>query len=227
MSALLHFFVFRPLLVLYFGRNVHYAPCWEKTWPPKGPAIIIANHNSNLDTPVIESLFPYQMLGKIHSIAAKDYWSKWKLLDVFARKIMRVIYVERGSGKSGKDPYEGVHVPLQSGAIVILYPEGTRGSPEKPSEIKKGIAHLMQQHPNIPVIPIFMYGLGKAQGQVNKWWKIVPLPFIFDVYVDAPIVPSRICPTHAEAHGEREQYLAEVTKRFQLLENTHGRGSWN
>jgi 1-acyl-sn-glycerol-3-phosphate acyltransferase len=225
---LLHIIIVRPILQLWNGLNVKYSSHWEKEWPPKGPVIIIANHNSHWDTLLIETLFPYAMVYQVRSVAAADYFFTNKALKWFALEVMRIIPVWRGTGKDGGDPLAGVHEVLNDGGIVIIYPEGKRGLPEEPSEIKKGITYLMQQHPDVPVIPIHMYGLGKAQGQIDRWWKFFPLPFIIDVHVDEPIGPQKKFTDLASpaAREEREILHTCVAKRFQKLREVNGRGAW-
>ena len=214
--------------MLYLGVNARFDEHWDRDWPPRGPAFIIPNHNSNFDTTLIEYLFPYRMLGKIRPVAAKDYWAKWKLLDLFARYVARVIYVERGSGKSGVDPYVLVHEAIARGEIIVIYPEGTRGNPEQMAEIKKGISHLMQKHPDVPFIPVHIYGAGKAQGQVDRWWKVIPLPFIVDVHVEAPIIPRTVLEEAALTTPKEGQVRLHehLEKRMHEMHDLYNRGSW-
>jgi 1-acyl-sn-glycerol-3-phosphate acyltransferase len=51
---------------------------------------------------------------------------------------------------------------LAQGDILIFFPEGSRGEPEQLSDFKAGVTLLAERFPEAPVVPLFMYGMGKA-----------------------------------------------------------------
>ena len=155
----LFFLVVKILVFVLLGMHVR-----RRQWlPQKGPAIIAANHNSHLDTMVLMSLFRIWDLRRIRPVAAADYFLRGGLMSWFALRIIGIIPIERaGSGTARANVLEPCHTALARGDILILFPEGTRGEAEQLAQFKKGIAHLAQQHPSTPVIPVFMHGLGKA-----------------------------------------------------------------
>jgi 1-acyl-sn-glycerol-3-phosphate acyltransferase len=170
------FFIFvRIFVLLFLGVNKKRV----NKLPSQGPAIVVANHNSHLDTLVLISLFPLSNLEHIRPVAAADYFLTHKILAWFSQNIIGIIPIIRNQGQKNIDPLAPCYDALDQNKILILFPEGTRGQPEKLSDFKKGISWLMEKRPEIPVTPIFIHGLGKALPKD----KYLPVPFFCDVYV--------------------------------------------
>jgi 1-acyl-sn-glycerol-3-phosphate acyltransferase len=174
-QLLFFWLVIRPVVLIGLGLNVRH----RERLPRAGPAIIVANHNSHLDTVVLQTLFPSRLLPRLRPVAAADYFLKNRFIGWFALKIIGIIPIERKGRAPDEDPFTAVHTALEAGDMVILFPEGTRGQPEELGEFKSGVAHLAKQHPQVPVIPIHMHGLGKAMPKGS----IVPVPFYCDLFV--------------------------------------------
>lgn len=168
-------FFIRPFIYVILGLNVAH----RERLPIQGPAIIVANHNSHLDTMVLMSLFRWKLQNIIQPVAAADYFLTRPFLSWFSQKIIGIIPITRNSGKDKKDPFIKIQDALNQKKIIIFYPEGSRGEPEKMSEIKKGIAHLLSANPDIPVHPIYIYGLGKSLPKDER----LLVPFVIDVIV--------------------------------------------
>ena len=108
------------------------------------------------------SLMPLRLLPKLRPVAAMDYFYSSRLRGWFADQIVGIIPVKRGSGKEGGNPLLLAEQALDRGEILVIFPEGTRGEPETLQAFKKGIGHLAKARSKVPVVPVFMHGLGKA-----------------------------------------------------------------
>ncbi len=166
--------IVRPVLLLILGTNIRN----RERLPATGPAIIIANHNSHLDTLALMSMLPLADLPKLTPVAAVDYFGQGAF-GWFAKHIIGILPIDRSGKTPRRNLLDGAIAALDEGKILILFPEGTRGEPERIATYKKGVAHLVKARPEVPVTPVFMHGLGKALPRGTYLF----VPFTCDVFV--------------------------------------------
>jgi 1-acyl-sn-glycerol-3-phosphate acyltransferase len=177
--------------------------------PRRGPAIVVANHNSHLDTVVLMTLFPGALRRRLRPVAAADYFLRGGPLTWFARRVMGIVGIERGGrGAVGGDPLRPAAAALARGDVLLLFPEGTRGEPETMARFKGGVAHLARRFPQAPVVPVFLHGLGKSLPR-GSW---VPVPFFCDVFVGEPLVWSS-----EDGAGDTHHFVAALEERMAAL----------
>jgi len=170
--------IVRPIAYVVLGLNVRHM----HRLPTTGPAILVANHNSHLDTLVLMSLLPLRILPKLRPVAAADYFLSNPVLAWFALKIIGIIPISRT--KKGGNPLSGAFGALRKNDVLIIYPEGTRGDPEHMKDnFKQGIRLIAKKFPNTPVSPIFLHGLGKALPKGETLF----VPYFCDVFIGKPM----------------------------------------
>lgn len=188
----------RPFLGLVLGMNIRH----RYRLPENGPAIIAANHNSHLDTLLLMSLFPLAQLHTLRPVAAADYFLSNPLVAWFSKNIIRILPLKR-KVERGDDLFSPLLDELDQGHILILFPEGSRGEPEKMSQFKNGIAHLAGLRPTVPVVPVYLHGLGKVLPK-GDW---LPVPFFVDGFVGEAIFGT----------AERRQFMNALGSAFNAL----------
>lgn len=125
--------------------------------------IIVANHNSHLDTMTIMASLPGNIIHKVKPVAAADYFGRTKLQERLSKYFINALLIRRKRSKNNadEDPIQAMLQALDNGYSLILFPEGTRGEPEKLQKLKPGIGIILSQRPDIPYVPAFMKGMGK------------------------------------------------------------------
>ena len=202
----------RPVVMVVLGLNVRH----RERLPQAGPAVVVANHNSHLDTVVLMSLFPRRLLRRVRPVAAADYFLRGGPLSWFALRVMGIVGVERkaGRGKSDahRDPLAPAAAALERGDVLVLFPEGTRGEPEQLARFKSGVAHLARRFPAAPVVPVFLHGLGKSLPRGS----LLPVPFFCDVFVGEPL--------HGRA--DTHDFMDELAQRMASLAGEESFAPW-
>lgn len=190
----------KPLVFVGLGLNIR----GRKNLPLTGPAVIAANHNSHLDTLVLMSLFPLSMVHKVRPVAAADYFMKNKLLAWFSLQIIGIIPLDRTGKSKLEDLFKDCHSALDTGDVLLIFPEGSRGDPEELSRLKKGIYYLINERSDTLVSPVILHGLGKALPKGEALF----VPFNCDVIIDVPIGE---CDDSKEFMGELLQRYTELS----------------
>ncbi len=199
--------VVRLVVLIVLGLNVRH----RERLPRRGPAIVVANHNSHLDTMVLITLLPAHLLDRIRPVAAADYFLATPRKAWFALNIIGILPIKRRRDQPDEDLLAPCYEALEDGKILIFFPEGSRGEPEKLAVFKGGIAKLATRFPTVPVIPVRLHGLGKALPKGEK----LLVPFFCDVFVGETLFGS---PDHRDFMNRLETRMATLSQegRFPL-----------
>lgn len=171
-----HGLVLRPVLRLYFG--VRYR---HRRRLPRGPCLVVANHNSHLDALVLMSLFPLRRLPHVHPVAASDYWGVHPIRRFAALFLMNGVSIDRTVTGSA-DPLAPLVRALREGETLILFPEGSRGEAGVVGPFRAGIGKIAQQVPGLLVVPVFLSGPERSMPRGT----VLPMPLGLEVHVGKP-----------------------------------------
>jgi 1-acyl-sn-glycerol-3-phosphate acyltransferase len=136
----------------------------------KGPVILVANHRSHIDTPVILAALPRRLRRRTVVGAAADYFYKNKLVALVVSFIFNTVPLDRKGGGMDKRATNHVDKLLDKGWSLLLYPEGTRSRTGDPGRVRRGAAVLAERH-NLPIVPIRVSGTRDAMPPGRFWPK--------------------------------------------------------
>lgn len=189
----------RPIARIFTGADI----VGRERLPLKGPAILVANHASHVDTILMLTLYPSRGLDRVRPAAAADYFLRGGLISWFSNKIIGIVPVARDKAGTGVDVLAPVREALKAGDIVLIFPEGTRGDGEAMSDLKSGVARLAADVPEAPVIPIWLQGAGRVLPKGG----VVPVPMNCTVLVGEPL----------HWQGDRAAFMTELRERLEDL----------
>jgi 1-acyl-sn-glycerol-3-phosphate acyltransferase len=169
-----------PILKVFARMRVEGRDRIEKA---KGPFVIVSNHTSHFDCPVILAALPYRLRHKTIVAAAADYFYKFAPLGTFTSLALGTIPFERH--ESSRESLERCKEGIRRGWSVLLFPEGTRSQSGEMGEFKQGAAFLCVDT-NCAALPVHLEGL---EGVMPKG-KSFPRPGKVKVRFGSPVGPA-------------------------------------
>jgi 1-acyl-sn-glycerol-3-phosphate acyltransferase len=160
-------FVLNPIMDYYAARR---SDGFEKLAALEQPVILVANHASHLDTPVILSALPRKLRKHTAVAAAADYFYKSKMVASLVSLFFNTVPLDRKGGGGVSKPGSHLDQLLDDGWSLLLYPEGTRKHGDGLGRIRRGAAVLASEH-NLPIVPIRVDGTAEAMPPGQFWPK--------------------------------------------------------
>lgn len=206
---LLYSLIIRQVLRLIFG--VHYTH--REVLEGCHQVVLVANHNSHLDTIALMAALPSTLLPRTKPVAAGDYFGKTGFRRKMTEFFVNALLIPRSRPKEGDhfpDPIALMIAALDAGHSLILFPEGTRGAPGKMQQFKKGIGLLLQERPQVPFLPVYLKDMGKLLPKGEA----VPVPFDNYVRFGEPVYCQDMSAEEIVDRVEREIVALARTPAF-------------
>lgn len=121
-----------------------------------GPLVIVSNHSSHFDCPVILAALPHRIRHRTIVAAAADYFYRSAAFGTFTSLALGTIPFERHEGSRAS--LDRCKEGIRKGWSVLLFPEGTRSKTGEVGEFGKGAAYLSIDT-KCAGLPIFIEGL--------------------------------------------------------------------
>jgi 1-acyl-sn-glycerol-3-phosphate acyltransferase len=212
--------VLNPLLTLYTRRRTTGR---KKLRRLKAPVILVANHVSHLDTPVILSALPRRIRKRTAVAAAADYFYRNRLTAMAVSLVFNTVPMDRKGGGLEKQSTGHLDGLLDQGWNLLVYPEGTRSRNGGTGRVRSGAAVLAARH-HASIIPIRVSGTRDAMPPGRFWpsrirRRIGHKRHLVSIAFGDPIAPSE----DVSAVTDTVKRYFEETK--QLLSSSGRRGS--
>jgi len=128
--------------------GVKYQVIGRENIPKDTAFIIMSNHQSTWETFALPCIFPQQLSWVMKRELLKIPFFGWGL------RLIRPIAIDRAAGKAAiKQITQQGKALLDDGISVVIFPEGTRVSPDETVPFKIGGA-ILASHSGYPVLPV-------------------------------------------------------------------------
>ena len=169
--------------------------------PRSGAFIVVANHCSNLDPPMLGWATGHQV-GRVVHFMAKIEMRTWPLIGWLATQ-SGVYFVRRGEGDRAAQRFS--LSTLADGRPIAMFPEGTRSRDGRMRDFRDGAAFLAIRS-GAPVLPVGIAGSHRMFPDRSRW----PHRTQVVMRIGDPFT----LPRQGEGRLNREE-LAEATRRVE------------
>lgn len=149
--------------------------------PAEPPFVIIANHVSDLDPPLLAAALPLARLRRL-------YWAgdRGRLFGSgLQRTFARIVHLFPVDERAPRATLEMAGRVLARGQALGWFPESWRSPDGELQRFRSGIGRLLLAHP-VPVVPAFIDGAFQAMPRERRW----PRPHPVTISFGAPVMPA-------------------------------------
>ena len=157
--------VLGPCMDLYTRRRVSGR---ERLKALDGPAVLVANHASHMDTPALLRALPGRRRRRTAVAAAVDYFYAKRRNALAASLVFGTVPVDRSGGGLSEDATGHLREWVDGGGTLLMFAEGTRTNDSKVGRLKSGAAVLAAQQ-NVPLVPVYVSGTSEAMPRGHHW----------------------------------------------------------
>src|SRR5690606_15588973 len=115
-----------------------------------GPVVLVANHSSHLDAPLILGSLPPPLADRVAVGAAADYFFDARWRATLTALVFNAFPVERYRSRRLRSLAPRL---LERGWSLLLFPEATRSEDGWMSHLRLGAAHLCVTR-RVPAVPV-------------------------------------------------------------------------
>ncbi len=162
-----------------------------------GPYVIMCNHRSHMDTPVLLRCLPF-LFG---FIVKKELMQ----IPVFSAgmKTIGCVAVSRGRDRADYSVLDAVAEDVSRGKNILIFPEGTRAPDDEFLPFKKG-GVVLAIKAGVPILPVAVSGTGR----------VIPARVMKVFQGDLLLRVGEPIPTDQLTLEDRDALLAEVRARI-------------
>ncbi len=163
--------VCRIVTSVLFDLKIHGA----ENVPEFGGALIVTNHNSYLDPPLVG----VQILRPMNFMAKSELWRN----RFFGKLITSVNAFPIRQGEGDVSAVRETITRLQEGALLNIFPEGSRSDDGELQKVQSGVA-LIIRRAGVPVIPCVIEGSFQAWPNSRKVPRRYPIDVMYGPRLD-------------------------------------------
>ncbi len=186
---------------------------WQGIDPVVGQRIYFANHSSHGDFVLIWTVLPPRLRRGTRPVAGADYWMASWLKRFIGRDVFKAVLIDRNPDTRTSDPVDQMAEALDSGASLIVFPEGTRNTTEEVLlDFKSGLYHLAKKRQEVDLVPVWIANLNRVMPKGERF----PVPLICTVTFGEPL---KVGPKETKA-----RFLKRAEKALLALRPENGDG---